>query len=277
MTCYADHMLSDYDLKLVPLHMETCRVVVATSKRVRRELLDLAPGTDPEKILVKPNGVDPSKFPEAEKSDPGPGEPFQLVCVSRIDPKKGLIHLVEALPLLEERGFRVECRILGEADEGNPVHQSYKEDLLRRIGELGLEGKVLLGGRKGYDEILGRLREAHLFVAPFVETPEGDKDGIPTALLEAMSTGLPVVATTAGSIPEAVEDGKEGVLVPQRDPAALAEAIGALLTDQEARRWMGKAAAGRVRREFDSRVREKVFHERVLSLLQQEMAPEGVS
>ncbi len=269
ITCYADHMLHDYDLKLVPLHLETCKVVVATSERVKRELLKLAPGTEAGKILVKPNGVDVSRFPLAgSRKDPAPGEPFRLVCVSRIDPKKGLVFLAEALGLLVKQGGRVECRILGDADEGNPLHQAYKKELIERIETLGLEKVLLLEGRQGYESLLHSLHKAHLFVAPFIETPAGDKDGIPTALLEAMSTGLPVVATTAGSIPEAVADGKEGLLVPQKDPAALAAAVASLLSDPQKREAMGKAAAGRVRREFDSRKREKAFHRRVLSILE---------
>ena len=268
ITCYADHVLHDYDLKLVPLHLETCKVVVATSERVKRELLELAPGTEAGKILVKPNGVDVSRFPlVGSREDPAPGEPFRLVCVSRIDPKKGLVFLAEALGLLVKQGVRVECRILGDADEGNLLHQAYKKELIHRIEALGLEKVLLLEGRQGYESLLHSLHQAHLFTAPFVETPAGDKDGIPTALLEAMSTGLPVVATKAGSIPEAVEDGREGVLVPQKDPVAFAGAVASLLSDPERREAMGKAGAKRVREEFDSRKRETAFHERVLSLL----------
>ena len=109
---------------------------------------------------------------------------------------------------------------------------------------------------------------AHLFVAPFVETESGDKDGIPTALLEGMSTGLPAVATDVGSIPEVIENGLDGVLVPQRNPAALADAIESLLLDPERRQRLGRAAAETVRRRFDAKTCETIFHDRVRALLE---------
>src|SRR5262249_23662489 len=91
----------------------------------------------------------------------------------------------------------------------------------------------------------------------------GDKDGIPTALLEAMSTGLPAVATDAGSITEVIEDGLSGVLVRQRDPIGLANAIEALLRDPERRRRLGQGGASRVREHFEIGVCEGSFHERI--------------
>ena len=105
---------------------------------------------------------------------------------------------------------------------------------------------------------------AQLFVAPFVETEEGDKDGIPTALLEGMATGLPAVATDAGSIPEVIEDGRDGVLVSQHDPVALADAIDLLLRHPERRRRLCLGVITiKVRRRFDVRISETIFHERV--------------
>ncbi len=111
--------------------------------------------------------------------------------------------------------------------------------------------------------VLRFLGLAHVFVAPFVETEFGDKDGIPTALLEGMATGLPVVATDAGSIVEVIDDGQDGVLVSQHDPAALADAIEGLLRDPERRAQLGRKASDKVRRRYDSNSCEKVFHERV--------------
>jgi glycosyltransferase involved in cell wall biosynthesis len=267
VSCYADHVLHDYELKLVPLHMELCDVVIATSNRIKRELLAIAPTADPNRILVKPNGIDSSALPVVERREPAPSQPFRLVSVCRIEPKKGLLDLVEAVALLRRRGVEVEAHIVGTVDEWSQAGRDYKHQLDQRIGELDLWGKVHLEGRQGAEGVRRYLAQAHLFVAPFVETATGDKDGIPTAVLEGMSTGLAVIATDAGSITEVVEHGREGLIVPQYNPAALAAAIGELLADRERRDLFAKQAAIRVRAEFDVEVCEPRFHERIAQVL----------
>ena len=89
VSCYADHLLKDYELKVVPFHLELCSIVIATSERIRQELLEIAPQTDPNRILVKPNGIDTECFPVMQRVEPVEGEPFRLVSVCRIEPKKG--------------------------------------------------------------------------------------------------------------------------------------------------------------------------------------------
>src|SRR6185503_19696520 len=84
VSCYADHMLDDYALKLVPWHLEQCSLVIATSGRIKRELMAIAPQADPDRILVKPNAIDSRRFPAAVRTEPAGGQPFRLVCVSRI-------------------------------------------------------------------------------------------------------------------------------------------------------------------------------------------------
>ena len=197
----------------------------------------------------------------------GDGEPFRLVSVCRIEPKKGLIDLVEAVNLLRQRGLNVEAHIVGTVDQWSDASRDYGRMLDQRISALNLWGKVHLEGRQNLQGVQRFLAMAHLFVAPFVETEEGDKDGIPTALLEGMATGLPAVATDAGSMMEVIEDGVNGLLLPQHDPAALSERIEALLCDLGKRRRLGFAAAESVRRRFDVKTCETVFHARVRSLI----------
>ena len=157
---------------------------------------------------------------------------------------------------------------MGTVDEWSQASRDYKRMLDQRISERELWGKVHLEGRQNLDGVQRFLGMAQLFVAPFVETETGDKDGIPTALLEGMATGLPAVATDAGSITEVIEDGREGVLVSQRDPVALANAIEALLRDSGRRRQMGTEAADKVRRRYDAGSCEKIFHERVRAIVE---------
>jgi glycosyltransferase involved in cell wall biosynthesis len=267
VSCYADHLLNDYELKVVPLHLQTCEVVVATSARIKRELLALAPDTPTDKILVKPNAIDCTRFPVLPRPEPEPGSPFRLVVTSRIEPKKGLIYLVEAVKKLRDEGLDVEAHIVGDVDKGVATSENYKAELCDLITRLDLWGKIHLEGRQPEQGVRKFLSIAQLFVAPFVETDYGDKDGIPTALVEALATGIPAVVTDAGSILEVVDDRVEARVVPQRNPAALATAIRELLQDPKGRRFMGHKAAQRAREKFDVSVCEPWLHDRIQSLL----------
>jgi glycosyltransferase involved in cell wall biosynthesis len=263
VSCYADHLLQDYELKIVPLHLELCDIVIATSARIRGELLALGPGMDERRIIVKPNGIDTRHFAAPERPDPAANAPFRIVSVCRIEPKKGLIDLVEALALLRQRGVAAALHIVGAADEWSDASRDYRARLEQRIAELGLGDLVHLEGRHDADGVRRFLEQAHLFAAPFVETASGDKDGIPTAVLEAMASGLPVVATDAGSITEVVRDGCEGLFVAQGDPDALSAAIETLARSSDRRRAMAAAAVRRVHEAFDATQLDQVFHERV--------------
>ncbi|MBX3438093.1 MAG: glycosyltransferase, partial [Planctomycetaceae bacterium] len=234
---------------------------------IKRELLTLAPSADPERIIVKPNGIDAQCFPIIERAEPYPDAAYRLVTVCRIEPKKGLLDLVEAVHLLRQRGRNVEAHVIGAVDEWSEASRDYKRQLDQRISDRDLWGKVHLEGRHGSEGVRQFLTIAQLFVAPFVETATGDKDGIPTAVLEGMATGLPVVATDAGSIPEVITDGVEGLLVPQRNAAALADAIEALLTDPARRQACGQAASQTVHEKFDVRTCEAAFHDRLHAVL----------
>lgn len=266
VSCYADHMLKDYELKVVPLHLKQCSIIVATSQRIKEELLAIAPDIAPNRILVKPNAVDMRTFSSVSVKEPDGGEPYRLVSVSRIEPKKGLRYLVEAMRILRDRGVEAELHIVGAVDD-NPKNQEYADGLDAQIHDLKLWDVVHREGRKTQDEIKQFFAKSHLFVAPFVETDQGDKDGIPTVLLEAMASGLPVVATNAGSITEVVENGREGVLVAQRDPVALADAIERILRDPTRRRQFSQEATNTVRRRFDVQVCERILHEQVRAVI----------
>lgn len=266
VSCYADHMLQDYPLKLVPLHLQTSDVVVATSARIRQELLSLHPTPNAANILVKPNAIDTARFPVVVRTEPSAGEPFRLLCVARFEPKKGLIDLVEAIPLARNRGCRVELHLIG-ADDGSPGGTEYLARLRGRIDELQLCDVVVLDGRRSPEEVRQSLGVSHVFVAPFVELESGDKDGIPTALLEAMSTGAPILTTDAGSITEPIHHDVNGVVVAQRSPAALAEALVGLLENPERRAALGAEAARTVRARYDVRGCDHLLHDRIRAVL----------
>ncbi len=211
-------------------------MVIATSEGIKKELIEIRPQIDPDCILVKPNAIDVERFPALERSEPEAGAPFRLACACRIKPKKGLLHLVEAVHLLQRRGLQEELHPVGDADEWSQESRDYKGALDQRISDLDLWGTAHLNGQQNKEGVRRFLNIGHLFIAPFVETETGDKDGIPTALLESMATGLPAVAANAGSIAEVIDDGQDEVFVPQRDPGALANAIEALLREPGRRR-----------------------------------------
>lgn len=262
VSCYADHLLKDYALKVVPVHLRTCDVIVATSHRIRVELEGLHGGALPG-LIVKPNAVDTSTFAARAPRLRSGHEPLQLLSVCRIDPKKGLEYLTDAVGILIARGVRVEARIVGAPDDHSPESLEYDRMLRARVVESGLSAAVFFDGQRNGREVRACLDRADVFVAPFVELSSGDKDGIPTALLEAMAAGAVIVASDAGSIVEVIDDGREGLVVPQRDAAALAEAVQRVIAEPALAAGLSAAAAARARRDFDVGTSETPFHERV--------------
>ncbi len=264
VTAYADHMLGDYQFKCVPLHLELADIVVATSRRIKTELGAIGGGRFDDKIIVKPNGIDVARFPlVAPETRLAAGGVPELIAVNRIEPKKGLIYLVEAMGLLRARGVAARLNLVGGADVHTPASADCYRELVARIEALQLGDAVVLHGVKQQHEFAPLMARSRVFVAPYVEVNTGDKDGIPTAVLEAMSTGLPVIATDAGSIHEAVADGVEGIAVPQRDPERLADAVAQLLGDPALYIRMSHAARQRAVGEFDIHVTERRLHERI--------------
>lgn len=270
VSTYADHMMQDWPLKVTALHLRTADVIVATSRRIRDELIGIGGPEIASKVIVKPNGVDGSRFTFVAR-EPRKGRALELGCVTRIEPKKGMLELAEAARILVDQGIDVRIHIIGSADVGSASSEAYAEEFENRIESLGVGDVVIRHGRMRQEEMRPLMATWDAFVAPFVETETGDKDGIPTAILEAIATGLPVVATTAGSIPEILDDGVEGFLVPQRDPAALAAAIRRLHDDPSIAPRLGQAARKRFDKEFDIRATEPRLHERIKASVGQKL------
>ena len=267
VSCYADHMLNDYALKVVPLHLRTCDVIVATSQRIRIELEAMNGGPLPG-VVVKPNAIDTASFAAVPRRR-ATGDRLRLIAVSRLDPKKGLEYLIDAVRLLTDRGLDVEAQIVGSASVHQPGSADYADSLDHRVERLHLRGVVRFAGQLASPRVRSALHAADIFVAPSVEMPNGDKDGMPTAVLEAMAAGCPIVATSAGSIHEIIDDRQEGLIVPQRDPTALAAAIELLARDEDHAARLAARAAARARREFDVAACESLLHDRVRVAIRQ--------
>ena len=177
-------------------------------------------------------------IPDQASVPVAPGGPWTLLCPANLYPVKGHVHLIRAMATLRDRG--VDC-VLQVAGAG-----AMQPELERLVTNLRLGGVVQFLGQVSHDEILlsyGRGRIA-MVVLPSVDLGNNLHEGIPVCLMEAMAYGVPVVSTTTGGIPELLHDGA-GMLVPPKDPTALADAVERVLRDPALR--SGFAEKGRIR------------------------------
>lgn len=172
--------------------------------------------------------------------------PRKLLSVGRLVPMKGFDVLLHALAELRSRGVDVSCAVIGEGPE--------RTRLQALRSALGLDAVVEFPGAMPHDEVVRRMSEAALMVLPCVVAPNGQSDGIPNVLMESMANGLPVVSTRISGIPELVEDGVSGRLVPAGDALALADAVQALLEDSCLCDSLAEAGRRKVERDFDVRI-----------------------
>ena len=174
----------------------------------------------------------------------GGREPGLILAVGRLDATKGFDVLIDAVGALHRQGRRVRCRIVGEG----PLEPSLRAAIARhRLTDL-----VELTGALPQGAVRESLRAASIFALPSVITESGNRDGIPVALMEAMAAGTPAVSTRVSGIPELIEDGAEGLLVPERDSRALAAALARLLDDPELGAQLAVAARAKIERQFDA-------------------------
>ena len=190
------------------------------------------------------HGLDTDYF--APQTDPTSPDLPTILSVGRFVEKKGFAYLVEACAKLKAIGVGFRCVIVGEKGD-----QSAR--IAAMVAELGLSDCVLLRGPMTQEELRKMYRQATLFALPCLITEDGDRDGIPNVLAEAMAMGLPAVSTPISGIPELVRDGIEGLLVPQKDSVALADAMAKLLKEPALRANLARAAREQICHCFDSR------------------------
>jgi colanic acid/amylovoran biosynthesis glycosyltransferase len=171
--------------------------------------------------------------------------PPHIVAVGRLEERKGYADLIAACAQLTQRGCTFACSIIGSG--------SLEADLRREIARLGLESVIELPGSRPHSEVMEKVQSAAVFAAPCLEADDGDRDGLPTALLEAMALGTPCVSTPTTGIPEAVRDGDTGLLVPESNPYALADALQRLLDDAALRVELAGRARRLMEEDFDAR------------------------
>ncbi|HEX7831115.1 MAG TPA: glycosyltransferase family 4 protein [Thermoanaerobaculia bacterium] len=197
------------------------------------------------KIEVIHVGIEPEMYEEnARLAAIEQGVP-RIFCVAAHKPYKGLPVLIEACRILRDAGVAFRCDVVGHG----PMH----DELVAMIRERGLDGVVNLIGPRGQDEVATMMRECALFVLPSIIAADGQMEGIPVALMEAMASGRAVVSTSIAGIPELVENGVSGLLVPPGDAESLARAMRTLLDDPQRARQMGRRGQEKVRDEFSLR------------------------
>jgi glycosyltransferase involved in cell wall biosynthesis len=185
--------------------------------------------------------ADAERLPDGERSPVR--QPPLLLSVGRLTEKKGFTYLIAACKELKEQGYEFECHIVGEG----PL----RADLEAQIARLDLEDTLILCGALPHKAVIDKYRQAILFVLPCIVAQDGDRDGIPNVLIEAMAMQIPVVSTDHSSIPELVQTSVTGLLVPPKDKQALAEALAHLLDDQSLCQEMGQRGRQKVLKDFD--------------------------
>jgi colanic acid/amylovoran biosynthesis glycosyltransferase len=223
--------------------------ILALDPAMRDRLRDL--GAPAERLDLQPLSVDCTRF------TPGPGPtapaPLQLLSIGRLVEKKGFATAILAVARLARDGHDVRYRIAGDGPL-DPV-------LRRLVEDLGVEDVVELVGRVRHDDVAALMASAHAMIVPSVRASDGDEEGTPTVILEAMACGLPVAATRHAGIPDLITDGETGLLVEERDPDGLARCVARLADRGLADRLGSSARAAALRRfETDRVTRRLVDH-----------------
>ena len=226
--------------------------VVTCTDFNRQHLQQLAPRS--RTIHTIYHGLDLHAFRPQPRDESATHVP-QILSVGRFVEKKGFPLLIEACRRLKDAGLRFHCRIVGTPDVDSPV-------VAELINRYQLQDVVSILPAVSQVELRSYYQDSDIFVLPCLVTDNGDRDGIPNVLAEAMAMELAVVSTQVSGIPEIVDDGENGRLVPQRDVAALTATLHELLTDVQQRHRLGAAARQRIHEVFDSKRTTETLRER---------------
>ena len=233
--------------------MRDAAFVSAVGGHLREQLEQI--GVPAERIFVTCMGVDTTTLTSLGRDRSFTQGSLHLVTVARLNPVKGHAHAIVAIQRGLQRGLRLRYTIAGEGP--------HRSALLALIDELGLGSHVRLTGTLPENEVLKLLSEADAFLLPSV----GHGEAWPVSVMEAMGTGLPVIASVIGATPEMISPGEDGLLVPQRDEEAILNNITLLANDVDKRRRIGEAARRTTERRFDVNATATALRNKILASL----------
>ena len=206
-------------------------------------------GGNAQKISRLYNGLDLRQFPWRSPARRHP----EILAVGRLVAKKGFLLLVSALKQLLTRGIDFHCTLIGDG----PL----REQIQTEIGQAGLTERVTLTGLLPRSQVAEAIQKAAMVVAPCVISDDGDRDGLPTILVEAMALGTPVISTRVAGIPELVRNNQTGLCIPANDTAELANAMIQLLSGQQLRQKLARQARKMIVRDYDINVNTEKLRE----------------
>jgi colanic acid/amylovoran biosynthesis glycosyltransferase len=230
-----------YEVKLREV-LQAATLVLARSQSLLDRLHAL--GCPESKVRMNRTGIPLDQFPRVERELP-PNGAWHLVQACRLIEKKGLDDSLHAFAAFNKLHPASTFTIAGDG----PLRESMEK--LR--DELGLHEKVTFAGFLGGAELCELYHQSHIFIHPSRMTADQNQEGVPNSMLEAMATGLPVVATLHGGIPEAVQNDKSGLLVPERDREGLADALKNMTANTERWNLLSRTASNDVFHNFESR------------------------
>jgi glycosyltransferase involved in cell wall biosynthesis len=225
--------------------LRRCAFAVAISGYMRSYVLGAYGAQFAAKLAVVHCGIPLRSFDAsaAARDRRSAGAPCEILSVGQLQPRKGFNTLLTACAELRRRGFAFNCHIVGDGPQ--------REDLQAAIRMQGLENEVRILGAVKQEHLLAHYQSADIFVLACTIAADGDRDGIPVALMEAMAMEVPVVSTNVSGIPELIRSMEEGVLVEAGDPAAVADSIVFLARHPDDAQQMAIRGRQKVQEQFD--------------------------
>lgn len=230
---------------------------LAISDHARQLMIGL--GCPEERIRIHHMGVDCGRF--TYRARRYGGGPIRVLSVGRMVEKKGYMHGLSAISHVVDMGVPVEYTIVGDGPQ--------LADIEAAVTSLGLRNHVRLLGWQPQEAVLELMYEHHLLMMPSVTAANGDEEGVPVTLMEAMATGLPVVATRHAGIPELVQDGRSGILVPEDDVVSLADALSRLARIPQEWPTLGLRGRRIVESEYDIAVLNRTLADILVEVISQ--------